>query len=375
MLDTTLSVKVYQRLPGRGELASIDEISPALTSVEVETQLNGGFGVCRLGMGEPDQESGIYPHLPVPVSVMDGARVVVKAGNFLLHEGVLQSTEEPGGKVVALSSLGYGLAAGNWKDFENAQAVEATQGNIVRASAALLPWIDIARVCSTAETIHHPWNGFDKRSVAQVLEQLTREGNDSSQMFYWTVYDDRKLIFICKMPPSEPHYRLSLDDRIRPQRNYADVYDRARARYGNEGAVTGWFYAAGVDRTSSYLREKTLDAGDLSASDAAQFAQTWIATYGAPQLSATLTLKAWDTVQAATGVAVHGYMLRAGQWIELEGYGMAQITQTRCNFMTGDVEVQIGQPAPETTGYYWQRLLESAEATRAGLSPLSWGRR
>jgi hypothetical protein len=374
----TVALVIASALPEGLALPVID-VNPRVTSVEVETQLPGGFGLCRVGMLPPDlPRPAVYPYLPMPVEVQDRSHIAVHVGGSVVHEGVLQETDEPGGRVHGLSSLGYGLAGMNWGVYESAGSDLTTSGAIVRdVIRQAAPLLSLAVGDGFVDPgVRHAWSEYDGRTPAEVLDQLTREGGgDENTPWLFTVYEDRALRFLPQVTPSQAIYRVPVDERMRIRRSLGHIVDAARMSYQDadgEEAYTPWFYRAGVDRSSPYLRRRTLSGSAETA--AIQFVQTWLRENSAARLAVSLTLSDWDELELVGGGRRPGYLVRASEPAEIEGYGIVFITRTQANLSTGQVSIQLGDLMYRSLGSLLTRLQETDSAARTGRSAVTGAR-
>ena len=73
----------------------------------------------------------------------------------------------------------------------------------------------------------------------------------------------------------------------------------------------------------------------------------------------------------ADGETVPGYRVRAGEWVLLAGYGMAQIEGTSANLMSGETKITLGRPNRATLSGVLTSLVELNVAVRSGADPLT----
>lgn len=367
-----VTVASYTRLPERAPLDLQRDVDARRTNVEVETQLNGGYGLARVGMLAPDAPRPLVaPALPRPQRLQERAHVEVSIGGHLLHEGVLWSAEGD----EAFTAAGYGLF-GPWEEAAYAQADAAAADAILRET--IRRYAPLAAVAGdfAGPGTAHAWNEFDGRTAVEILEQLTTEG-DGAFPYAWTIYGGRRLR-VFRLDGAAPRYRLPYDRRlIAASRDYQGAYDAVRVRYQDAAGadrLTAWAYAAGADPAGVAPRRATIDGGQLSATAAERYARTWIAANGGPALSATVTIPEWGDLPLAGGGAAPAYLARAGEALRIEGYGTGSITRTQANLTTGVTTLQIGDPPADSFAGQLRRMQAGGEALRAGLAPATRAR-
>lgn len=364
---------VFTPLPEKLPLDAVRDVNARLTNVEIETQLNGGYGVARIGMLAPDAPRPLrLPMLPRPMPIQKRAHVEISIGEHLIHEGVLWEAEGE----ASFSTMGYG-AYGPWNELESAQSDLAPMGTILRDAVRLYAPL-IAPSTQFADTgVLHTWTEFNDRALHEVLEQLTSEG-DGLTPYAWAVYEQRALRVFALSAPATATYRLSVGPGVVVRRSFADVYDACRVRYQDSSGtaqLTTWVYAVGVDTTSLYLRRKTLPGGTLSSTAAALYARTWIAVNGMEAIDAQITVPEWGLLQLSSGGVRHAYLARAGETVAIEGYGTGFLTRTTASLTTGMTNLALGKPSPQSFAGLLRRVQETTEASRGGLSPITGSRR
>lgn len=372
VVNPIVTVATFTPLPERLPLDLPRDVDARKFNVEVETQLNGGFGAARVNMYAPDVARPlVMPTLPRPMTVRERMHVEISLGGHLIHEGVLWEAEGEGG----FSTMGYGLY-GPWNDTVFAQTDLATAGVILRQCVRL--YAPLASLAATFDDTGalHAWSEFDGRPVNQVLEQLTSEG-DGAWPFGWTLYEGRRIAVMRLQPPAVATWRIAPGPGVIPTRSYSGVYDAVRVRYQDAAGATqytAWAYAAGVDTTSLYLRHTEIDGGALSTTGATQFARTWIAANGTAALSLPISVPEWGDLPLMVGGTRPACLARSGQWVQIDGYGLAVITRTTANLTTGVTNIQLGQPSPQSFVGQLQRVFGTVEAARGGLSPATGAR-
>lgn len=372
-------VSISKALPSTLPLASVD-VNSRVVSVEVETQL-GGFGGLRVGLLSPDAvRPMVYPSLPEPVEVEDMAHIVATIGGHVIHEGLLQRASA---RRDGFESLGYGVVAGNWSTVDSGGTGTALTDRILTAAIRENQWLSVGEVPTS--TARRAWADVQYMTTAQVIDTLCAEGSDGVPWLYH-VYEDRVVTVTAKTPPATPTYRIAYDPATMSiERDYSEVADAVRGTYqelGGAQRVTSWLYRTaqttgvareGVTPTSAYLRRVTLSpSGAVGAING--FLRTWMDAHSTPLLSGGISLSDWRGLTLPGGVEVPGYAVRAGQWVEIEGYGSAVITRTSCNLTTGSTSIDLDAPSPRSLTGLLARLQQTDNGARSKRDPLSGNR-
>lgn len=366
-----VSVGVFGPLPEREPQAVID-VNPRVTAVEFETEIPGGFGPCQIGLLAPDADRpALYPYLPEPVDIGDKGHVEVEIGGHLVHEGVVQrvSANRRG-----FESLGYGRAALQWGGLDNPGNGTATSRALVLEALRAVPWLAVGQIEETG--VVHQWSEFWYQSAAEVIDALGEQGGgDPATPWLYTVYEDRLVRFVAKLAPAVADYRLSYDPaRMDVEWDYSEVVDAVRMRYrGVDGVerLTPWLYRIDVDPNGTYLRRATLNASADSAGIALQLLATYLAERSAPRLSGSIKLGPDDGLAQPGGAQRAGWLARAGEWVEMEGFGMVPIMRTKADMASGSAELELAEPPAASLAGMIQRALQAAAALRTKNDPIS----
>lgn len=360
-----VSVALFTPLPARLPIETL-ALNPRITSVEIASQ-DGGWGACRVGMAD-DAPDGVSPYLPRPVeTVMDGMHVEVMVGSALVYEGFLAQPRIDGGLVRGLAFSGYGPGMAHKMHYESASTAQTTALNIIRDAVAQTGGLFSLAPDSVDTGALHAYREFDGSNLAQILTTLATEGDGLSQ-WMWTVYAGRAIRFVPRRPADMPTYRLPVDRRVVIDPDYSGVYDAARLRDGE--LLTRWFYAPGMD-ASNARRRITLSGAVPGMTSANQMAQTWIAVHGVPQLSGAVSLGASDELPTGDGASRAAYLALASETVSIEGFGAALIERATANLTTRAVALALGQPSAHSLEGLLARTVQTTEAVRNGVSPLT----
>lgn len=365
-------VSIHKALPDTARVAALD-INTRVTNVEVETLALGGFGLARVGTVSPDASQPlIYPSLPDPVDVDTDSRVLITTGGRVLHEGVVQL---PTLDRTGFDSLGYGLAAPQWKSLDLGTEDSATSDVVLLAALKQVPWLTIGEV--EVSTSRRMWSELRYNQVDEILQAIVEQGNDAVPLMV-LVYDDRVVRVVSQVPSSPATYRLGYDPlRMRLTPDKSQIWDAARVVYndadGNE-RVSEWRYRDGANRTSSYLKTKTLSVSADTASAALQYLATQLALHSEPIITGEIELSDWDGLTTPTGAVVPGYLVRAGETVEIEGWGKAIIKRTQAGMMDGSARIEVGPPHPRSLRAKLEKHNSAANALRAKRDPLTGNR-
>lgn len=376
-------VALFEPLPSLQPTDVFDEINPNRTSLGWSTGIPGGFRTAEIGMvhdGLP--ERGRLPRRGI---VRPRGRGVIYEGGAVVFEGLVsQGRGKDGSDGFTLS--GYGVAALTDGYFASADATASTAGAVFRAVlAAAAPYIRVGGDQEWRDSgTEHTLAEMNYRTPAGVQQQLSIEGGISNigyQTWNWAVYADRIASFWPNDAPSVARYLIPYDDDVDWTEYYDDMYSSADLLYGPSGSLTleagtsteGFLARWGFSRTA------LLTAGEMTATSAAIYLATWLASHAEPQRTVTVRRRLARGLEMRSGAERPCWLVRAGEpdgWVEIGEPGdpsnpVLPIVGTSFDANSMEASYELGIPNPEEIGQNLQDLCMETSLLARGVDPLT----
>lgn len=382
MADIILAV--FGALPAMRPLAEV-AINPRVTSITFSSQLPGGFSTLRAGI-DPTGEARPQPYLTSPVIVERRSHVVLRIGARIVWEGVVTWVSADG---TQLEAEGYGLASPNWGSVRQGGDTLADTRTILAAAVTASPHLVPVTIANPGG--QRKWSEFQDQTAASVITALTTAGDTAQKVaLTFTVYEERATRIVPALPPAVPDYRLAYDRSLMQIGfDYGDCIDGVYVNWTDAGGVrhtTETLYRDGVTAATA-VAVVPITASFPDAGAALQYARLYRDEHSEPRLTGTIRLTFDDVLTRPDGERVPGYLVRAGEWVEIEGYGSAPITsvnaearpgtdqQTGASLVVQSVEITLGEPASTSWTAAQRKMLNAATALETMSDPTSWNRR
>lgn len=374
--DPHFYVTVYPH-PGRpNDRQRLDHIdlNPDLTGLSWTSTAPGGFA--RFQAGHNNYERPLAdPLIPRLLHMQDFARIEVTDGALTLWEGRTEDRDEAPKDRRTLVAAGWGYSAIHDMPYFSDSSTASTSGVVLKSVIAnAAPFIRPASGDLYIDPlVEHAPDEFDAWYPSQVLDQITKEGDDDGNLMDWFVWESRTLWLKPRVAPATADYYLPFDRRyvsdwkrhVKDRRGIVWVDHTVSGIATRTGAVT----AAGFTDEIGFQRGRVLKVGEMPVSVATRLAQTFLAFNSRERYTGVVTIGPDDVLIGAGGRPVPAYMARAGQWVQVGDYDPLMIVVQDYNANARRQKLTLGDRL-DSYDVQVARTIRENELRKLGSNPL-----
>ncbi len=362
-------------------LAQMDLSQPDI-GISWTTNLPGGFGALTVNLPAPNMPlaSLSMPSLPTAIPLpyrqprignrwnlrrafMHG---VLTAGGQVAYEGALTQLVAQGPEPTQLVFQGYGISAVADNPYYSADTTMYTTGVVLQdAITKTAPRLVLPNnpVIFGDPGIAHAPNEFQYQTVGTMLQQFATEGDQDGNLWDFTVYEGRVARWQARIPPSMPDYLVPLDQTVEWREDYTNLYGQVQTVYNLAGTSTQYITPALPDNTFperfGFMRTVAINGSTMTQAGAQAFATSYQAYHTRyPDYAITINWNKQVRREEAdrglvmpSGQEMPAWMVRAGQWVQVEDAPNFIITRTQHDYGPGasnTLQAKLGEFAADT---------------------------